>query len=437
MRAVVRTLVRIAVAIVVLAAIGIAGLAGYRWLHNDRDVMAADAPSSPELVKRGEYLAHAADCVACHQVPGGKPYAGGTPFKLPFGVIYSTNITPDKETGIGTWSDDDFVRALHHGVRKDGSHLYPAFPYTSYTRMSRDDAVAIKAYLFSLEPVHAPAKKNELSFPFNQRWAMAFWNMAFLDARRFRDDPDRKPEQNRGDYVANALGHCGECHTPRNFAFALDDSKEFAGADIQGWRAYNITSDKTFGVGAWTDQQLSDYFAKGHAEGRAAASGPMAEAVEYSTRHLTEGDRNALISYLRIVKAQPGPAGTDIAPDPESLKKSTAWAPPPDAAKGDLGRKIFEGACASCHQYNGKGQQTPYAGLAGLRSVNDPDGVNLTMALLQGSDLKEINSGAWMPSFAAYSDVELAAVANYVIGHFSGKQGQVTPEKVAERRKQQ
>src|SRR6202034_3256272 len=181
----------VSIAAIIIAA-GIVASALYVFydvsMHAE-DKGASSGPVTPALLARGEYLARAADCAACHNAPGGKPFAGGLPFKLPFGTIYSTNITSDRETGIGTWSDDDFVRALHRGIAKDGTHLYPAFPYTSYSGMSRDDAVAIKAYIFSFPAVHKALPPDQLSFPFNQRWTMTFWNLAFLDAHRFRDTP--------------------------------------------------------------------------------------------------------------------------------------------------------------------------------------------------------------------------------------------------------
>jgi mono/diheme cytochrome c family protein len=218
---------------------------GWRLLDSDPEPTAPDQKPTQALISRGEYLTRAADCAACHTAPGGAPFSGGVAFKLPFGVIYSTNITADRDTGIGAWSDDDVVRALHRGIAKGGTHLYPAFPYTSYTRMTRDDAVAIKAYLFSLPPVHAPARPNALSFPFDQRWAMAFWNIAFLDAHRFRADPRLSAQQNRGAYLATALGHCGECHTPRNLGFAMNEHAQLAGATVDGWRAYNLTQTQS------------------------------------------------------------------------------------------------------------------------------------------------------------------------------------------------
>jgi len=407
------------------------GYAAWVALDRDSDPSAPDVQSSPALVARGDYLTRAADCAACHSTPGGRPFSGGVPFRLPFGTIYSSNITADRQTGIGTWSDDDFVRALHHGIAKDGTHLYPAFPYTSYTAMTRDDAVAIKAYLFSLPAVHAPARQNTLLFPFNQRWTMAFWNLVFVNDHRFRSDPARTPQQNRGAYLATALGHCGECHTPRNLAFAVSDSHALAGAVVQGWHAGNITSDRHFGLGDWSDQQLTAYLGTGHADERGSASGPMAEVVSNSLQYLSSADIAALISYLRTVAPQPGTPGREINLVAPAMAESTAWAPGRQDAQNDLGARIFEGACASCHQWNGQGQQTPYAALAGSRAVNDPNGTNLVQVLLAGADLRAVHRSAFMPRFSnAYTDQELAAVANYVIAHFGAKAGLVTPDQI-------
>ena len=445
-----RRLFRVLGAIVVVVVVVGAAAVAWRLYDRDTEVSAADVPATPELVARGAYLVRAADCAACHNIPGGKPFAGGFAFHLPFGTIYSSNITPDKETGIGTWSDDDFVRALHQGIAKDGTHLYPALPYTSYTGLSREDAVAMKAYLFSLPPVHAPARANELAFPFNQRWTLAFWNLAFLDEHRFRPDPALSAGENRGAYLATALGHCGECHTPRNLGFAMEIGRQFGGAVAQGWHAYNITTDKDYGIGDWSDQQIADYLSFGHAAGRGSASGPMGEAVGNSLQYLTADDTHSLVSYLRHVEPQTGVPGTEVDPAPGAMKASSSWAPGERDAQGvdaqgadargadaggELGRRLFEGVCASCHAWNGGGRQTNYAALAGSQAVNDPDGVNLVRVLLSGGELKTSRGTAYMPSFAgAYNDVELAAVSNYVIGHFGGKAGRVTPELVKERR---
>src|ERR1700744_517868 len=250
-------------------------------------------------IERGEYLAKAADCMVCHTAAGGREYAGGLGFKLPFGTLYSTNITSDKETGIGNYSDQDFLNAVHRGVRRDGARLYPAMPYTSYTYISDADALAIKAYLFSLPPVRATPPVNTLAFPFNQRWAMIFWSAVFNPDTRFEPDTSKSPEWNRGAYLAEALAHCGECHTPRNLAFALDNRKKFAGAMTAGWHAFNITSDKATGVGGWSDADLASYLANGHAQGHGSASGPMGEAVDRSFSYMTADDIKALVAYVR------------------------------------------------------------------------------------------------------------------------------------------
>jgi mono/diheme cytochrome c family protein len=262
---------------------------------------AAGVPADiTEPLARGEYLARAADCIACHTIPGGQPFSGGVAFRMPFGTIYSSNITADKETGIGAWSDDDFERALHAGVGRNGEPLNPAFPYTSYTALSRDDILAIKAYLFSLPVAYAPAKPNELSFPYNQRWGLSYWNALFLRKERFQSERGKSDAWNRGAYLATALGHCNECHTPRNILYALKHDRELAGEVLQGWKAYNITSDKTYGIGGWTDQQMADYFGKGHADGRGAASGPMGEVVQNSLQYLTSEDIAALVTAIPL-----------------------------------------------------------------------------------------------------------------------------------------
>jgi mono/diheme cytochrome c family protein len=392
----------------------VAGFATWRLLDRDAEPSAPDQRPTPALIARGEYLTRAADCAACHSPPGRAPFSGGLAFKLPFGVIYSTNITADRDTGIGAWSDDDVVRALHLGVARGGTHLYPAFPYTSYTGLTRDDAVAIKSYLFSLPPVHAPALPNGLIFPFNQRWAMAFWNLVFLDVHRFRADPKLSDQQNRGAYLATALGHCGECHTPRNLGFAMEGNAQLAGTLVNGWRAYNITSDRTSGVGAWSDQELIDYLHTGHADGRGSAAGPMGEAVGYSLQFLSPDDLRALVAYLRTVKpAVVAHAGGETVPE------------------NALGRQIFEGNCTGCHLMDGSGRQAPYAALAGSASVQDPKGVNIIEVLLSGADARAVHPLVAMPKFAVgMTDDELAALANFTIAHFGGRAGQVSAKDI-------
>jgi mono/diheme cytochrome c family protein len=384
------------------------------------------------LVERGAYLARAADCMVCHTTQGGKEYAGGLGFKLPFGTLYSTNITPDKDTGIGNYSDQDFLNALHRGTRRDGARLYPAMPFTSYTYISGADALAIKAYLFSLPPVRAPAPENTLTFPFNQRWAMNFWSVVFNPDTRFTPDTSKSPEWNRGAYLAEALAHCGECHTPRNLAFALNNRRKFAGAVTAGWRAFNISSDKSTGVGAWSEQDLVSYLSIGHAMGHGTASGPMGEAVDQSFSQLAPEDIRSLVAYLRTV---PAAASTDL---PAGL------APPAPASHRDggniadaRGKRVFEGACVSCHGWTGQSTISPFATLTGAWAVNDPGATNVAQIVLSGTKRHTPDSAVSMPAFGnAYSDAEIAAVANYVTARFGSQGSRLTAQDVAELRKQ-
>ncbi len=388
--------------------------------------------SNASLVKKGEYLALAADCMVCHTAPGGKKFAGGLGINLAFGTLYSTNITPDAETGIGRYTDRDFLNALHHGIRRDGARLYPAMPFTSYTYLSDADALAIKAYLFSLAPVHADVPANTLMFPFNRRWAMYFWSLAFNRDRRFEPDASKSLEWNRGAYLVEALAHCGECHTPRNLALAMNNRRKFAGAVAAGWRAFNITSDKATGVGAWSDNDLSSYLSTGHARGHGTASGPMGEVIDQSTSQFALEDIQAIVAYLRTV---PAIASTD-------LTGTLAPAASPAAKDGHAasharGKMVFEGACASCHGWTGESGVSRFATLTGARAVNDPAGTNVAQIVISGTRRRTPADTMSMPGFgSAYSDVEIAEVANYVTARFGSKGSELTASDVAELRKQ-
>jgi mono/diheme cytochrome c family protein len=384
------------------------------------------------VVERGAYLARAADCMVCHTTQGGKEYAGGLGFRLPFGTLYSTNITPDKETGIGNYSDQDFLNALHNGTRRDGARLYPAMPYTSYTYITDADALAIKAYLFSLAPVRAVPPANTLTFPFNQRWAMIFWSALFNPDTRFEPDTSKSPEWNRGAYLAEALAHCGECHTPRNLAFALNNRKKFGGALTAGWRAFNISSEKATGLGAWSDDDIFSYLSTGHAAGHGTASGPMGEAVDHSFSQLAPEDVRAMVVYLRSV---PAIASADLpatlAPPAPASHKDGGGTPDP------RGKIVFQGACVSCHGWTGESAISPFATLTGAWAVNDPSATNVAQIVISGTRRHTPPDAVSMPAFgSAYSDVEIAAVANYVTARFGSKPSRITAQDVAELRKQ-
>ena len=391
--------------------------------------------ASADLVARGEYLTRAADCAACHTAPGGKPFAGGLPFKLPMiGTIYSTNITPDPETGIGAWSDKEFLRALHQGIGKDGKHLYPAFPYTSYALMTDNDVLAIKAYLLTLKPVKYTPPPNDVSFPFNQRYLMMFWNALFKPSHRFRPNEDQPADWNRGAYLVEALGHCGDCHTPRNLLFAVNNKRKFAGAIVQGWKAYNITPDHDWGIGSWSDEQLQGYLSAGHAEGRGSAGGPMSEVIDNSLRYLTGPDIKAIMTYLKSVPDNGN--GTDVAAAPTpSTPREVAEQPASPKASGP-GLHVFEGACIGCHRFDGKGAVSNYASLIGGRTANDPAGTNATQALIGGTHLRIGKTASFMPDFGnGYSDHEIAAVVNYLTGQFGARASTLSPQEVAKQRR--
>jgi mono/diheme cytochrome c family protein len=403
-------------------------------LKDYKDANPTGVPASlaqASLVERGAYLARAADCMVCHTTQGGKEYAGGLGFKLPFGTLYSTNITPDRETGIGNYSDQDFLNAMHRGIRRDGARLYPAMPYTSYTYVSDADALAIKAYLFSLPPVRATVSANTLEFPFNQRWAMAVWSELFNPDKRFEPDTSKSPEWNRGAYLAEALAHCGECHTPRNLAFALNNRKKFAGAVTAGWRAFNISSDKTTGVGNWRNDDLVSYLSVGHAAGHGTASGPMGEAVDHSLSQLAPEDIRAIVAYLRSVPPT-------VSPDLPATLAPPAPASHKDGATADArGKMVFEGACASCHSWTGESAISPMATLTGAWAVNDPGATNVAQIVISGTKRHTPDGALSMPAFGnAYSDGEIAAVANYVTARFGTKRSKLTATDVAELRKQ-
>jgi mono/diheme cytochrome c family protein len=387
-------------------------------------------PVDADRVKRGEYLARAGDCAACHTAPGGQPYAGGLAFRLPFGTIYSSNITPDKDTGIGDWNDADFLRALHDGVGKDGENLYPAFPYTSYTLLTDEDVSAIKAYLFSLKPVQYEPPPDHLAFPYDQRFLLRFWNVLFNPGQRFQPNSDRPPQWNRGAYLIEALGHCGDCHTPRNLMFAPQARQKFAGALIQGWKAYNITPDREWGVGVWSDAQLAEYLADGHAPRRSSAAGPMAEAVGNSLRFLTAGDIAAMVAYLKTVPPVADASNPAAVRTPANLPRSVTMTVA--AGNANLGLHVFEGACASCHGFDGSGTIWQHADLVGDRTVSDPAATNLVETVLQGARLATAHGQVSMPDFGqGYSDAEIAAVANYVTGRFGVAASQLTAADVA------
>ncbi|HEV7714508.1 MAG TPA: c-type cytochrome [Steroidobacteraceae bacterium] len=381
---------------------------------------------------RGKYLAEAADCEACHTVEGGKRFAGGRPFDTDFGTLFSPNITADKETGIGDWSDAEFLKAMHEGVGKGGKNLYPAFPYASYTYLTDEDVLAIKAYLFSQPAEKNVAPENTLRSPYNNRGLMAIWATLYNPNKRFEPVADRPPSWNRGAYLTEALGHCGDCHTPRTMLQALDNRKKFSGGMAEGWRAYNLSSDKESGIGNWSAEDMETYLKTGHSQNRGSAFGPMAQAVHLSFQKLTDSDVKSIVEYVRSIP----PVST---PDLPAPKLELASAHPGEGDHDDSnpkGHAMYSSMCAGCHSWTGVNDYVPHSTLTGTRAVNDPTATNVALAVLKGaSTLPPSGDIAIMPAFgAAWSDEDIAAVSNYVIARFGAKPSKITAEEVGKLR---
>jgi mono/diheme cytochrome c family protein len=361
-----------------------------------------------ERLKKGEYLARAGDCIACHTAREGKTFAGGLPMKTPFGTLYTSNITPDPETGIGKWSPDQFFQMLHNGRFPDGGLVYPAMPFASYTKVTREDSDAIYAYLRSIPPVRQGNREHDLKFPFNNRSLILGWRTLFFKEGVFKSDPTRSADWNRGAYLVEGLGHCGMCHTAINALGGSSESQAFEGGLIpmQNWYAPSLTSNKEAGLGDWTIEEISDYLRKGVST-RGAVYGPMAEVVYNSLQYLNDDDTRAMAIYLKSL-AQ----GTS----PEKPSK-----PLPSAESSlllSLGKQIYDRECASCHGAVGLGMPPHYPLLAGNQSIQMSSAVNAIRMVLNGGYPPGTAGNPTpygMPPFAQrLSDDEVAAVVTYI-----------------------
>ena len=386
--------------------------------------------ATADRIERGEYLTRAADCMPCHTAPGGEPFAGGAPFKTPMGTLYSSNITPDKETGIGTWSNEEFSRAVREGKSKNGENVYPAMPYTSYTLLTDEDIQLIKEYIFSLPPVKREDQKGTKLFAFDVRLGVSAWDLIEFDNRRFQPNDQKDDKWNRGAYLVEALGHCGECHTPRDIAMAMKSSERYAGAMLEGWHAFNITSDKAAGIGDWSQDDIVDYLRSGHARGKAQAAGPMAEVIENSTRYLTDADLQAMAYYISTLESK------NL--DKETRGRST-WGSV-DTSVATLrgkpfkaeGAQLYLGNCAACHRYSGEGiGDGYYPSLLNNSAVGAATTNNLIMAILNGVQRRTNQGEIFMPAFAStLSDQEIASLAGHVLQQFGQPQLKITAEDV-------
>jgi nicotinate dehydrogenase subunit B len=393
-----------------------------------RAEIAPVAPAAPgtwsaATLERGRLLAAAGDCAVCHTAPEGASNAGGLAMETPFGTLYSTNITPDRETGIGTWSFGAFERAMREGISRDGRHLYPAFPYTAFRNISDTDMQSLYAYLMSQEPVKQSAPANQMSFPFNIRPLMAGWNALFLGRGEYQADTRRSEQWNRGAYLVNGLGHCAACHSPRNLLGAEKTGKSFlAGGVVDGWEAPALNALSSSGV-PWTEAELSEYLSSGFSSQHGVAAGPMGPVVsELAT--LPKGDVEAIAHYLVSLDTNTAPAAKSAVSDEVDTLSLTR------------GQRIFEGACQACHS-DGNGPQL--FGVSPSMAVNSnvhsavPD--NLLNVILHGIDKPATPDLGYMPAFKDnLSDRQVADLAGYLRQRFAGEQPawENLPEKVAQ-----
>lgn len=397
--------------------------------ENDQQVNVND----PALVEKGAYLAKVADCVACHTAPGGDSFAGGLGMQTPMGTIYSTNITPDPETGIGDYTLAEFDRAVRGGIRKDGQPLYPAMPYVSYQVVTDAEVEAMYAYFMSgVDAVEQVNPDTTIPWPANARWPLAWWQLLFAPEREFKKDASLTAEQNHGAYLVEGLAHCGACHTPRGIGFqelalSNDESGEFlSGSVLEGWYAKSLR-DEGIGLSTWTEQDIKEFLKTGRTD-KTAAFGSMADVVEHSTQYFTDGDLEAIASYLKSLPPKPG--------------NSAEWEPKEDTTtaalrSGDFserGALLYVDHCAACHRLDGMGAPRIFPALKGNSIVFAEDPSSLIQVTMAGSDMADTPADRMtftMPGFYHLSNQDLADVLNYIRNGWGNHGSEITTRDIA------
>jgi mono/diheme cytochrome c family protein len=362
----------------------------------------ATDPQAFTQIERGRYLAILSDCASCHTVPGSnRPFAGGRAIETPFGNIVAPNITPDPETGIGSWSDDAFDAAVRNGIRPNGAHLYPAMPYNAYTKMSREEVVAIRAYLNTVTPVRNAVVTNLLPFPFSIRAAVRVWNALYFTTGVYQPDPNKSSEWNRGAFLVQGPGHCGACHTAKT-ALGGDKADQYLkGAYLQGWSAPDITGDARLGIGEWSQGDLVTYLKSGHNR-VTAATGPMAEVVSLSTAFMTDSDLKAIAVYLKSLSA----------------KTNGPTALPKDDPAMVAGAAIYRDQCSACHGLEGKGVVELFPSIVDSTMVRSDDPTTSIRIVLRGARSVGTASAPTAPGMPSYGhqldDNQVAAIFTYI-----------------------
>jgi mono/diheme cytochrome c family protein len=386
------------------------------------------AQDKSSLVAKGEYLARAGDCIACHTAPGDKLFAGRRAMLTPFGTLYTSNITPDAETGIGNWTPDQFYGAMHTGRFPDGGLLYPAMPFGSYTKVTREDSDAIFAYLKTVPPVRRADRPHDLQFPYNNRSLILGWRTLYFSEGEYRPDATKSEEWNRGAYLVGGLGHCAMCHTAINSLGGSSESEAFQGGLIpmQNWYAPSLTSNKEAGLGDWSLKDISDLLRTG-VSNRGVVYGPMAEVVYNSLQYLSGNDIRAMAVYLKSLAegSPPSAAATSIPTAESSLLLS-------------LGKTVYDNRCASCHGADGSGKPPQYPPLAGNQSIEMESAVNSIRMVLNGGYPPGTAGNPMpygMPPFAQLlSDNEVAAVVTYIRTSWGNRGTAVSPQQANELR---
>ena len=380
-----------------------------------------DSTPNAEQLRRGQYLVAVGDCMSCHLRDGGEPLAGGLGLQTPFGVIYSANISSDKDTGIGNWTGDQFYRAMHDGIDDEGKNLYPAFPYPWFRLASRADDDAILAYLKSTPAIKYTPPADALPFPLDYRWVVKGWNLLYLKSQEFQPDPGKSAEWNRGAYLVNGLGHCGGCHTPLNVLGAPKADQQFYGGKLDNWVAPDLTSNERAGLGSWSVDDIAEYLANGR-NAHAGAGGAMAEVVTYSTSLMNDQDRHAIGVYLKSQVASPAVA--HVAPDAAAMSRGAA---------------IYSDACASCHLEDGVGQPRLFPPLGHNAMLQQADPTGITHLILAGARIgtsASRPSPLSMPSFAwKLTDSEIADVATFIRNSWGNQAAVVSADEVRDARK--
>lgn len=406
-----------------------ASLVALQFLHDPGSNTAAVAVTdASQQVRQGQYLAQAGSCMGCHTSRGGPAYAGGRRIETPFGALYSPNITPDAASGIGKWNADDFWRALHNGKSRDGHFLYPAFPYTAYTRMPRADSDALYAYFKSLAPVSQPNRAHALRFPYDQRPLLAVWRALYFTPGEFVPDPRRSVQWNRGAYLVQGPGHCSACHAARNALGASEQGISLGGGlmPAQGWYAPSLTADSEAGLGTWTEAQIGELLKTGVTT-QASVFGPMAEVVAQSLQHLNNSDVAAMANYLKSLP----PTATERA-GRETPREAV------DEAVLTRGAKLYGDHCSSCHQDDGRGAAPAYPPLAGNRAITMASAINPIRIVLNGGFAPGTAGNPrpyGMPPYGpSLSDAEVAAVVTYIRNQWGNQAAAVSAQDVGRNR---